>query len=127
MSADLAEVCATVDAIRPLLAGRSPEVQGAVLADLLATWLLGHIMGGPADTAQLRHDLLDMQIGAVRELINETDSRPALFREGANSWDITYGALRAAVSFMDDAGMTPAEMHEALLKSIASLDKPPLR
>jgi hemolysin-activating ACP:hemolysin acyltransferase len=28
--------------VHPILAGQSPQVQGAVLADLLATWLAGH-------------------------------------------------------------------------------------
>lgn len=56
------EVIATVDRIRPLLAGRSPEVQGAILADLLAIWVAGH-------SPQLRQGLLDMHIDMVRELI----------------------------------------------------------
>lgn len=31
-----------VNFIKPILAGNEPEVQGAVLADLLAIWLAGH-------------------------------------------------------------------------------------
>ena len=31
-----------VDFIKPILANNPPEVQGAVLADLLAIWLSGH-------------------------------------------------------------------------------------
>jgi hypothetical protein len=31
-----------VKLIEPLLAGKGPEVQGAVLVDLVATWLAGH-------------------------------------------------------------------------------------
>lgn len=56
------EVIATVDRIRPLLAGRSPEVQRAVLADLLAIWVAGH-------PPQLRQGLMDMHIDMVRVLI----------------------------------------------------------
>ncbi len=40
-----AEVKASVNAadrMRPFLAGLPPEVQGAALADLTMTWLLGH-------------------------------------------------------------------------------------
>lgn len=33
---------ALMEMIKPLLAGHPPEVQGAVLADLLAYWLAGH-------------------------------------------------------------------------------------
>lgn len=50
------------DAIRPMLAGRDPSVQGAAMADLLAMWLAGH---APA----LREELLDEHLKVVRELI----------------------------------------------------------
>ena len=56
------EVEAVVEAIRPLLAGRTPEVQGAVLADLLAIFLAGH-------HPELREKLLAMHIDGVRNLI----------------------------------------------------------
>lgn len=36
------EILATAQAIHPLLAGRSPATQLAVIADLLAVWLCGH-------------------------------------------------------------------------------------
>ena len=51
-----------VEAIRPLLAGRPHEVQGAVLADLLAMWIAGH---HPA----LRHEMLTMHVDMVRKLV----------------------------------------------------------
>ena len=60
------EVLAVTERIAPLLAGRAPEVQGAVLADLLATWLAGHQGEGAAD---LREELIRLHIEAVRELI----------------------------------------------------------
>jgi hypothetical protein len=31
-----------VERIEPMLSGKGPEVQGAVLVDLVATWLAGH-------------------------------------------------------------------------------------
>lgn len=52
--------------MHPLLAGYPPEVQGAALADLLATWLAGH--QGP-DAEQLREELLAQHIEAVRQLV----------------------------------------------------------
>lgn len=36
------DVIALVEAIRPLMAGKHPSVQGAALAELLSLWLAGH-------------------------------------------------------------------------------------
>lgn len=59
-----------VQKIRPLMAGRHPAVQGAVLADLLAFWLAAHFMDGDAKgTALLREELLTHHCGAVWELV----------------------------------------------------------
>ncbi len=59
-----------VERIRPLLAGRSPETQGAALADLVAIWLAGHIVqGNPAATDELREEMLEAHTAVVRELI----------------------------------------------------------
>lgn len=49
--------------IRPLLAGRPPPVQGAVLAELLSIWLAGH------HPAQIREPLLQAHLQTVRSLI----------------------------------------------------------
>jgi hypothetical protein len=38
------EVMAIVALISPLLRGRPPEVQSAVLAELLSLWLAGHVI-----------------------------------------------------------------------------------
>lgn len=46
----------------PLLANKPPEMQGAVLADLVATWLVGF-------PNQLRADLLAMHMRYVIEFI----------------------------------------------------------
>lgn len=59
---------------RDVLAGHGPEVQGAVLADLLATYLAGHFVAegeddNPAQTADLREQLLQLHVAAVRTLI----------------------------------------------------------
>jgi len=64
------EVVALVDAIRPLLAGKSADVQGAALADLLAIWLAGHhTPGDEGATRELRAELLAMHCSKVRELV----------------------------------------------------------
>jgi hypothetical protein len=64
------EVVALVDRLKPLLAGRSPAIQGAALADLLAIWLAGHHLEGDADaTRKMREELLTFHIGQVRETI----------------------------------------------------------
>jgi hypothetical protein len=61
-----ADVVTIVDRIKPLLAGRDPEVQAAILADLLAMFLAGC---APA----FRDEVLQMHIEYVRHLteVNE--------------------------------------------------------
>lgn len=64
------EVTARFESIRPLLAGAGPKVQGAVLGDLVALWLAGHlVVGDPAATAELRKDMLDELVGLVEKLV----------------------------------------------------------
>jgi hypothetical protein len=70
---DMHEAIQIIDAIRPLLAGKEPAIQGAALADLLATWLAGHFADTPAATSQLRAQLLKEHITVVRELIPENE------------------------------------------------------
>lgn len=54
-------VLAIVDQIKPLLAGKSPELQGAVIIELTSLWLAGH----PKD---MRADLLEINNVAIRGL-----------------------------------------------------------
>ena len=61
------QICA---AIAPLLRGFPPEVQGAVLSELTAVWLAGH-MGG--DAVRYREELLDAHIATIRDLIPECE------------------------------------------------------
>jgi hypothetical protein len=60
--------------IGQLLHGHSPQVQGAVLADLLAMWLAGHTAGDPIANDELRGELLAAHINVVRELIPENEA-----------------------------------------------------
>jgi hypothetical protein len=56
--------------IEPILAGHPAPVQGAVLADLLATWLAGHIDKGSSQrTDLLREELLRHHLRTVRLLV----------------------------------------------------------
>jgi hypothetical protein len=50
----------------PKLRGKDPEVQGAVLADLVSVWLAGH-------HPELRDEVLRMHTALVRELIPISD------------------------------------------------------
>jgi hypothetical protein len=64
------EIGPIVERIRPLLAGHSPEVQGAVLADLLAIFLAAHGVDDPDPAVEaLREEILRLHIDAVRALI----------------------------------------------------------
>lgn len=60
------EVARVVERIRPLLAGRPPEVQGGVVADLLSIFIAGH---HPA----LRHEVMQQTVDCARELINANE------------------------------------------------------
>jgi hypothetical protein len=53
---------ALIHAIGPLLRGKGPDLQRAVLADLVARWIVGH---HPSRRAQL----LALHVQAVRDLI----------------------------------------------------------
>jgi hypothetical protein len=54
------------ETIGPMLRGLGPDIQGGVLADLLATWLAG--IQGP-DAAAVRDELLEAHVHLVRALI----------------------------------------------------------
>jgi hypothetical protein len=52
------------------LAGRGPMVQGGALADLVATFIAGHIVeGDPEATYQMREVELELLFRAVRQLV----------------------------------------------------------
>jgi hypothetical protein len=55
-----------VDEIRPFLAGHSPAMQGAALADLVAIWIAGH-------HPSLRQAMFDMHVQAVPGLVEIND------------------------------------------------------
>jgi hypothetical protein len=68
---DADEALRLVGLIRPLLAHQPTQVQGAVLADLLAMWLAGHVMlGDKRATNRLREDMLKAHLIAVSALID---------------------------------------------------------
>ena len=70
MSDTLATIAQLIEHIRPILAGQPAPVQGAVLADLLATWLAGHIDStGRRQTEALREELLKHHLATVRALV----------------------------------------------------------
>jgi hypothetical protein len=64
-----AEVSAQIE---PLLAGLGPDVQGAILANLTAMWIAGHMAEDHDDherTAAVRMKILRLHMEAVRSLI----------------------------------------------------------
>lgn len=66
----VAEIRNAVERIKPHLAGRSPEVQGCILADLLAIWLAGHQVEGDSDaTRKLRGEVLATHLLGVEGLV----------------------------------------------------------
>lgn len=67
---EITEVNDLIKACAQLLAGHHPNVVGAALADLTATWLAGHIdLASKENTDRLRAELLEMHTEAVIKLI----------------------------------------------------------
>jgi hypothetical protein len=66
-----------VESIKPLLAGRAPEIQIAVIADLLAIWLHGHQSLDKKLSRQLREELLHRHVEYVRKLVEIYDRKPS--------------------------------------------------
>ena len=65
------KVARLVEKIRPLLAGQNPDLIGAALADLTATWAAGHLVpNNPDQTAMLRASLLALHVEAVCRLVD---------------------------------------------------------
>ncbi len=54
-----------LERLRPIFAHTEPELQGAVLAELLALWVAGHYQGGIA----VMEKALAMHIEVVRQLV----------------------------------------------------------
>jgi hypothetical protein len=64
------EIEIVVERIKPLLSGRPPETQGAILADLLAIWLAGHHIAGDVEaTRTLRADILAAHLQLLPQLV----------------------------------------------------------
>jgi hypothetical protein len=75
---EIDEIRRLVELISALLAGQPSQIQGAVLADLTATWLGGHgVVGNDEATAAAHEDLLKLQFDLVRKLI--PINTPAVF------------------------------------------------
>ena len=72
---DTEHVAQLIRRIRPILAGQPSPVQGAVIADLLATWLVGHIdSSSKTRTEEMRRKLLKVSTAMVRELVSIYDT-----------------------------------------------------
>jgi len=61
------------DQIKPILAQHDSALQGAVLADLTAFWLAGHLNEDPRQTAQIRETLLSGFMQMVRRVLPLAD------------------------------------------------------
>jgi hypothetical protein len=55
--------------ISAALRDKPSPLQGAVLADLTAVWLAGHIGRDAEATDKLRMELLDLHVRAIQELV----------------------------------------------------------
>ena len=73
---EIAEIHVIVQQIAMILAGKQTYIQGAVLADCLATWISGHrnSEGDRQKTLELRNNILALHIQTVGELIDVNDA-----------------------------------------------------
>jgi len=71
---DARTVRTLVAMIKRHLAGQSPAVQGAVLADLTSLWIAGHRSPDPVEQDRMRTMLLVMHMDAVKQLIEPSDA-----------------------------------------------------
>jgi hypothetical protein len=66
-----------VDAIKPLLGGHPPEMQGAVIADLLAIWLASHAPELRETALTFHIDMVRLLTAAEEGLMFGSDGHPA--------------------------------------------------
>jgi hypothetical protein len=59
------------------MGGQGDIVQGAVLADMVAVWISGHVVpGSPSDTAELQKGMLELHIATVQQLVQIVYTNP---------------------------------------------------
>jgi hypothetical protein len=75
------EATALADQLRPLLAGRSPEVAGAVLAQLLAHFIAGHIPPMREQATALVVDGAKALVPVIVDELVEVGRLPAEWRQ----------------------------------------------
>jgi hypothetical protein len=67
---DLNKVIELVERIRPILAGNPSVIQGAVIGELTATWIVGHSGETEKETTLVRAKLLAVQVQVITNLVN---------------------------------------------------------
>lgn len=72
-SADYGVMDELVVSISELLHGHRPEIQSAVLADLVAMWLAGYLLD--PDAEKIREELLAGFVSLVRHLISPNEKQ----------------------------------------------------
>ena len=96
------EAIGIVHDISPLLADRGQFVQGVTMALLVTKWICGHhaITGGQ-DTLQVRQQMLDLFIEAMRSIAREVEETPELVKTAPHSTRVSrldeVGAARKPV------------------------------
>lgn len=70
LKAEATRALQLAESIKPLLAGIGPGLQGAALAELVATWIAGYrVEGNDRATAALREAMLLSWLDALRRLV----------------------------------------------------------
>lgn len=72
-------VLEVTEAIKPLLAGKGPDVQGGIIANLAAIWLVGH-------APYMREEVLQGHIKVIRDLMPLSEAELFATRERPADW-----------------------------------------
>lgn len=70
-----------VEAIRPLLSGKHPGVQGVVIADLLAIWIAGHIPSAEKQLLANHMNAVAKLVPLYREMFGTEDDNAGSFAQ----------------------------------------------
>lgn len=73
----LDEIEDAINQIRPLMRGRDPFIQGAIIGAMMGTWMHGHRHGNREQTRKLREDIAQQTVEMARKWCGMLDERDA--------------------------------------------------
>jgi len=78
---DAKKVLAVGDKIAALLSGLGPEVQGAILAEMVSRWLAGHMVIDEPNSVEVEKMRKDVLVEWLKLVFKMTPANEAMLRE----------------------------------------------